>query len=138
MGKLAKFAQIKTFSNVFEFPAAKRGKWRDGFRDETFVSAELACGKGEYTLHLAQQFPDNVYIGMDIKGDRLFSGAKKALDCSLKNVAFVRGFIDHLPQYFAPNELSEIWLTFPDPFVKTRKMKRRLTHPKFYIFTNGA
>ena len=91
----------------------------------------LACGKGEYAVGLARIHPEKNFIGIDIKGNRIWKGAKTALDEGLKNVAFLRTQIDKLADYFAPNEVSEIWITFPDPQLRFSKMKKRLTHPKF-------
>ena len=129
--KLKRFAEIKNFQNVLEYPENMGGKWKDIFNNNAPIVLELACGKGEYTIGLAQLYPVKNFIGVDIKGNRIWVGAKKALDTNLKNVAFLRTQIDKLTDYFAAAEVSEIWITFPDPQLRFSKMKKRLTHPKF-------
>lgn len=129
--KLQRFADIKTFSNVLEYPVNMQGKWRSFFKNDNPVVLELACGRGEYAVALATLFPDQNFIGVDIKGNRMYIGAKKALDSNLTNAAFLRTQIEMLPNYFAANEVEEIWITFPDPQLRTSKAKRRLTHPRF-------
>src|SRR5690606_20510990 len=89
------------------------------------------CGRGEYTLGLAQMHPDKNYIGVDIKGNRMYLGAKKALDQQISNAGFLRTQIETIQAYFAPGEVAEIWITFPDPQLRTSKAKKRLTHPRF-------
>lgn len=109
-----------------------RGNWHaDIFQNEAPIILELACGKGDYSLALAEMYPDNNYIAMDVKGDRLYKGAKEALDDGLENIRFFRAMIDHIENYFAPGEISEIWITFPDPYLAVSKEKKRLTHPRF-------
>jgi tRNA (guanine-N7-)-methyltransferase len=129
--KLKRFGEIKTFSNVLEYPENIKGKWNEFFKNDNEMVLELACGKGEYAIVLAQLYPDKNFIGVDIKGNRLWVGAKFALQNDLKNVAFLRTQIDKLTNYFAPDEVSEIWITFPDPQLRISKAKKRLTHPKF-------
>lgn len=130
--KTERFAAIKTFPNVFEFPDNLRGKWaKDYFKNTNPIVLELACGKGAYTLELARRFKDQNYIGVDLKGERIYIGAKQANEEHLLNVGFVRGFIEHLDIYFAPQEISEMWITFPDPFPRTKQAKHRLTSPNF-------
>lgn len=129
--KLKRFGEIKTFSNVLEYPENIKEKWNEFFENENEIVLELACGKGEYTTGLAQLFPLKNFIGVDIKGNRLWVGAKLALEKRLKNVAFLRTQIDKINNYFAPNEVAEIWITFPDPQLRLSKAKKRLTHPKF-------
>jgi tRNA (guanine-N7-)-methyltransferase len=129
--KLKRFGEIKTFSNVLEYPENIKGKWNEFFKNDNEMVLELACGKGEYAIGLAQLYPDKNFIGVDIKGNRLWVGAKFALQNDLKNVAFLRTQIDKLTNYFAPDEVSEIWITFPDPQLRISKAKKRLTHPKF-------
>ena len=129
--KLIRFAEIKTFPNVLQFPENMKGNWHHHFKNEHPITLELACGKGEYALGLASRFPQKNFIGIDIKGNRLWVGAKKALAVPLKNVAFLRIQIDKITDYFAPGEVDEIWITFPDPQLRFSKMKKRLTHPQF-------
>ena len=129
--KLQRFADIKTFSNVLEYPVNMQGKWSSFFKNDNPVVLELACGRGEYAVALATLFPDQNFIGVDIKGNRMYVGAKKALENNLTNAAFLRTQIEMLPNYFAANEVDEIWITFPDPQLRTSKAKRRLTHPRF-------
>jgi len=92
---------------------------------------ELACGKGDYTLELARRFPERNFIGVDLKGDRIYKGAKIAADEGLSNVRFLRIFIDHIPNYFEKGEIDEIWITFPDPYLNEMKKSKRLTSPVF-------
>lgn len=129
--KLKRFAEIETFSNVLQYPQGMQGKWKDYFANTNPITLELACGKGEYALGLGRLYPLRNFIGVDLKGNRIWAGAKKALSEGLKNVAFVRTHIDKLTDYFAPGEVQEIWLTFPDPQLRTSRAKKRLTHPKF-------
>jgi tRNA (guanine-N7-)-methyltransferase len=129
--KLIRFAEIKTFPNVLQFPENIKGNWHSHFENSHPITLELACGKGEYALGLANLFPQKNNIGIDIKGNRLWVGAKKALTSSLKNVAFLRIQIDKITDYFATAEVDEIWITFPDPQLRFSKMKKRLTHPQF-------
>ncbi|MBK7884770.1 MAG: tRNA (guanosine(46)-N7)-methyltransferase TrmB [Chitinophagaceae bacterium] len=129
--KLERFAAIKTFDNVLEYPANMKGKWKDFFKNNNPVVLELACGRGEYTVGLAGLFPHKNYIGVDIKGNRMFIGAKKCLTENLTNAAFLRTQIEKIPDYFSANEVSDIWITFPDPQLRLSKAKKRLTHPRF-------
>ena len=129
--KLQRFADIKTFSNTLEYPKDMQGKWTSFFKNDHPFILELACGRGEYTLGLAKLFPDKNFIGVDVKGNRMYIGAKKALDTNLSNAAFLRTQIEMLPDYFIKEEVDEIWITFPDPQLRTSKAKRRLTHPRF-------
>jgi tRNA (guanine-N7-)-methyltransferase len=129
--KLLRFAQIKAFENVFEKPNGMQGKWLQHFKNDHPISLELACGRGEYTIGLAAMHPNQNFIGVDIKGNRMYIGAKKALDNSLKNAAFLRAEIEIIPDYFSSAEVDEIWITFPDPQLRISKAKKRLTHPRF-------
>ena len=129
--KLQRFADIKTFSNTLEYPKDMQGKWKYFFKNDHPIILELACGRGEYTLGLAKLFPLQNFIGVDVKGNRMYIGAKKALDTNLSNVAFLRTQIEMLPDYFSKGEVDEIWITFPDPQLRTSKAKKRLTHPRF-------
>ncbi len=129
--KLLRFAQIKTFPNVLEYPKDMPGKWSSFFKKANPLILELACGRGEYTLGLARMHPEQNIIGVDVKGNRMFLGAKKALEEELDNAAFIRTQIEMLAEYFAPGEVDEIWITFPDPQLRTSHAKKRLTHPRF-------
>jgi tRNA (guanine-N7-)-methyltransferase len=129
--KLIRFAEVAEFPNVLQYPQGMKGKWKDHFNNNHPITLELACGKGEYTVGLAQLYPGRNFIGVDVKGNRIWVGAKKALQLELNNVAFIRTQIDKITDYFAQGEVQEIWLTFPDPQLRTSKAKKRLTHPKF-------
>ena len=144
--KLKKFADLAKFENVVENkefvrfnslditqkPHATYGKWnQEKFGNTNPIVLELACGKGEYTVALAQKYPDKNFIGIDIKGNRIWSGAKKALDSNLYNIYFLRTRIELLQCFFAPGEVSEIWITFPDPFLKKSRINNRLTAHRF-------
>lgn len=129
--KLQRFTAIKTFSNVLEYPTGMKGMWKDFFKNKNPVLLELACGRGEYTLGLAQMFPQKNFIGIDVKGNRMYIGAKKCLSENINNAAFLRTQIEKLTEYFNPGEVDEIWLTFPDPHLRTSRAKKRLTHPRF-------
>jgi len=129
--KLIRFNEIKSFPNVLEYPDNMKGTWNDFFKNNNPITLELACGKGEYALGLARLYPDRNFIGIDIKGNRIWRGAKTALDEQLNNVAFLRSQIDKLADYFSENEVAEIWITFPDPQLRLSRMKKRLTHPRF-------
>jgi tRNA (guanine-N7-)-methyltransferase len=129
--KLIRFAEIETFPNVLQHPQNVAGTWNKFFINNNLIVLELACGKGEYTLGLSHLYPDKNFIGVDIKGNRLWVGAKKALQQKLENVAFLRIQIDEINEYFGSGEVSEIWITFPDPQLRISKSKKRLTHPKF-------
>ncbi|HEX2608638.1 MAG TPA: tRNA (guanosine(46)-N7)-methyltransferase TrmB [Flavisolibacter sp.] len=129
--KLVRFAELKTFTNVLQNPEASSGEWHRFFENTNPIVLELACGKGEYTIGLAHQYPNKNFIGVDLKGNRLWVGAKKATQHLLKNVAFLRIQIDRINEFFATEEIDEIWITFPDPQLRVSKAKKRLTHPKF-------
>ena len=129
--KLIRFAEILEFPNVLQYPQGMQGKWAEHFGNSHPITLELACGKGEYTLGLAAMYPGRNFIGVDLKGNRIWVGAKKALQQGLPNVAFLRTHIDKITDYFAPGEVKEIWITFPDPQLRHRDIKKRLTHPKY-------
>jgi tRNA (guanine-N7-)-methyltransferase len=116
---------------VLQFPENTAGNWAAFFKNNNPITLELACGKGEYALGLGRLYPDRNFIGIDIKGNRIWVGAKKALQEGLQNVAFMRTQIDQVAAYFSTNEVAEIWITFPDPQLRFSKAKKRLTHPKF-------
>ena len=119
--KLVRFAELKTFSNVLQYPQNISGKWNSFFKNEHSLILELACGKGEYALGLAQLYPDKNFIGVDLKGNRIWVGAKKALQQNLSNVAFLRIQIDKIAEFFKREEVEEIWITFPDPQLRISK-----------------
>ncbi len=137
--KLKKFADMESFSHVFQLsfnelragtPFSMKGKWNEQFfKNEHPIVLELGCGKGEYTLGLARVFPDKNFIGIDIKGARMWTGATEALDKKMGNVAFLRTKIEMLTHFFAPDEVAEIWITFPDPQMK--KLTKRMTATNF-------
>jgi len=108
-----------------------KGKWKEFFGNDNPIVLELGCGKGEYSVGLANAFPDKNFIGVDIKGARFWFGAKEAIEKNLNNVAFLRTQIELIDNLFAENEVSEIWITFPDPQIKYRRTKHRLTNPEF-------
>lgn len=136
--KLKKFREMETLPNVLQYPFGvlhekgfpMKGRWNeDYFHNSAPIVLELGCGKGEYTVGLARRFPDKNYIGIDIKGARMWTGARQAHQEGLQNVAFLRTGIELLPAFFAPGEVSEIWITFPDPQMK--KVRKRLTSTTF-------
>jgi tRNA (guanine-N7-)-methyltransferase len=132
--KLKRFAAIKTFANVHEpvmgEPFAFKGKWRqDVFGNTNPIILELGCGKGEYAVGMGRHYPDQNFIGVDLKGNRIYIGAKEALETNLKNVAFLRTRIDFILDYFEVGEVDEIWLTFSDP--QPQKARKRLSSPIF-------
>ena len=131
--KLIRFAAIKTFANVLQNPEGMPGKWGEYFENNNSLTLELACGKGEYSVGLGILHPERNFLGVDIKGNRIYIGARKALEKGLKNVAFLRTDIGKLRDYFKPQEVSEIWIIFPDPFLREGKAKKRLTHPRFLL-----
>lgn len=134
--KLERFKEIEERSNVIE-PTKEiyhyvKGKWnKDIFQNESPLTIELACGRGEYTVGLAKLFPDNNYIGVDIKGERIWKGSSQAKEANLNNVAFLRTMILLIENFFEEREVNEIWITFPDPRPRKRDIKRRLTSPRF-------
>ena len=137
-GKLAKFADMATYDNVFQYPYGSlehadfplRGRWREEyFHNDHPIILELGCGKGEYTVGLGKLFPDCNFIGVDIKGARMWTGATEAVRTGMKNVAFLRTNIEIIDRFFAENEVQEIWLTFSDPQMKNPR--KRLTSTYF-------
>lgn len=136
--KLKRFRENETFANVMQ-PSREevlsgfsmKGKWTTFFKNNNPIILELGCGKGEYTIALARKNPNFNYIGIDIKGARFWRGAKTALEENLSNVAFLRTQIELIDNCFAENEVSQIWITFPDPQIKYKRMKHRLTNPDF-------
>ena len=132
--KLRRFAEISTFSNVVQLDAGKlyKGRWAsEFFKNDNPIVLELACGKGEYTVNLGRLFPQKNFIGIDYKGNRIWRGAKTALEDGVSNVGFLRIQIETLLDYFAGTEIDEIWITFPDPQPQISREKKRLTSPRF-------
>lgn len=135
--KLARFADVAKFENCIEVPNAYavkdfflKGKWAaEHFKNDRPITLELACGKGEYSLNLGEMYPDRNFIGLDIKGNRLWKGAKAARDKGLENVAYLRTRIDHIANLFGEKEVDEIWIIFPDP--QPIKERKRLTSPLY-------
>jgi len=127
--KLIKFQAIDTYSNVLQYPENMKGNWNKFFKNDNPITLELACGKGEYSVGLGREHKDRNFIGVDIKGNRIYRGATTALAEGLTNVSFLRIHIGQITEYYAPGEVGEIWIIFPDPFLK--KAKNRLTHPRF-------
>ena len=130
--KLQQFAEYTSFPNTFDFAREMKGIWNaEYFNNNHPITIELGCGKGEYSVALAQAFPERNFIGIDIKSNRMWRGAKTAIENNLTNVAFMRASIHLIEEFFDNNEVSEIWITFPDPFPKDKHDKHRLTHPRF-------
>jgi len=130
--KRKKMAELASFPNAFESQDDIGNTWhRKFFGNDQPVTVELACGWGEYTLALAQKFPERNFVGVDIKGARLWKGAKWALQHNIRNAAFLRCYVDQLPDYFSPGTVEEIWITFPDPHPKRGKANKRLTSPRY-------
>ncbi len=136
--KLIRFAENKTFANVIQPTREEvingfghKGKWNDFFENKNPIILELGCGKGEYTVELARRNPNKNFIGIDIKGARFWRGAKTALEDKLSNAVFLRSQIELIDHLFAENEVSEIWITFPDPQIKYKRTKHRLTNIDF-------
>ena len=130
--KLRRFAEYASFPNTFDFEYDKKGRWcADVFGNNHPLVLELGCGKGEYTVALAREFPHQNFMGIDIKSNRMWKGAGIALEENLTNAAFLRLVMHKIAEAFAPSEADELWITFPDPFPKLRHAKHRLTHPRF-------
>ncbi len=137
--KLEKFDEYKTLPNCFTFlfndlqnGFELKGNWKKTvFKNENPIVLELGCGKGEYSVGLAKQHKEKNYIGIDIKSNRIWSGATEAADLRLENIAFLRTRIDFIDYCFAQNEVDEIWITFPDPQPQSTRARKRLTHPLF-------
>ncbi len=139
--KLQRFEEMKSFDRLFQYPHSRlhelpplKGNWnKDVFRRKAPIVVELGCGRGEYTIALSKNHPEKNYIGIDIKGARLWRGAKTGHEENLQHVAFVRTSIECLNSFFDRGELDEIWITFPDPQPTLQREKRRLTHPDFLV-----
>lgn len=141
--KLKKFAENETFENLFQpsFDDVWRkdhpikGKWNTSFfKNDNPIVLELGCGKGEYTVNLAKMYPNKNFIGVDIKGARLWTGAKDATEKQMENVAFVRTRIENIVSFFDKDEVSEIWITFPDPQPRPAKARKRLSSSRFLTY----
>ena len=136
--KLKRFQENETFPNVIQPTREEvihnfsyKGKWHSFFKNDNPVIVELGCGKGEYTVALAKQNPDKNFIGIDIKGARFWRGAKTAVEDNIPNVAFIRTQIELVEYIFAKGEVAEIWITFPDPQIKYKRTKHRMTNTVF-------
>ena len=138
--KLKKFAEVSAFNNCFflSFENSKaeglplKGKWhKEYFKNNNPIVLELGCGKGEYTVGLAKRFPQKNFIGVDIKGNRIWTGAKTAIESNMNNVAFIRTRIDFIESCFSDHEVDEIWITFPDPQPQKTRVRNRLTNMMF-------
>lgn len=138
--KLQRFAENETFSNViqpnfeeiFQKDYSLKNNWNSTYwKNENPIVLELGCGKGEYTVALAEKFPQKNFIGIDIKGARFWRGAKTAIEKGFANVAFLRTRIEFISSFFGKNEIDEIWITFPDPQLREKRAKKRLTSPRF-------
>ena len=137
--KLRKFSQMAEYPNVFQptFEELKsgfsiQGKWKSKvFKNNNPLVVELGCGKGEYSLGLAKKYPKKNFLGIDVKGARMWKGARDAVHECISNVAFLRTRIEFIEYCFAKSEVDEIWITFPDPQIKKKRAKNRLTHPVF-------
>ncbi len=138
--KLKRFNENKTFQNVIEPTRDEvlnnslgyKGEWREKFfKNQNPIVLELGCGKGEYTVGLAEKFPEKNFIGIDIKGARFWRGAKTALENNMQNVCFIRTQIELVDHIFDTAEIDEIWITFPDPQIKYKRTKHRMTNHEF-------
>lgn len=137
--KLQSFAELETFDHVIQqvfreedFDHPLKGNWsKTFFKNDQPITLELGCGKGEYTVALGKKHPDRNYIGIDLKGSRIWRGAKTALEDGMDNVGFIRTQIDRITNFFAPGEIDEIWITFPDPQMQKTRTRKRLTSPEF-------
>ena len=150
--KLQRFAAIASFKNVFQHIQHRKqiedfvlkGQWENYFNNKNPIVLELGCGKGEYTIGLAEEYPNKNFIGIDLKGNRIWRGAQTALDNNMTNVAFLRMRIENIATAFSENEISEIWITFPDPQPQISREKKRLTAVPFlqeyskFLHQNGV
>lgn len=126
---------METFKNVFQFDPVHKGQWnKNYFKNDHPIVLELGCGRGEYTVNLAQVFPEKNFIGIDIKGARIWRGAKTAIEEQMDNVAFLRIQIESILDYFNAGEISEIWITFPDPQPQISRERKRLTSDRFLAY----
>lgn len=133
--KLKRFKEIAEFANVFELEPIHKGAWaKNYFKNDHPIVLELGCGRGEYTVNLAEQYPSKNFIGIDIKGARIWRGAKTALENKMQNVAFLRIEIESILAHFDPAEIAEIWITFPDPQPQISRERKRLTSNRFLAY----
>lgn len=128
--KAIRLAEVHNLPNVFTEEHIKEGTWRGQYPDSPII-LELGCGTGAYTIALAERFPEKLVIGMDYQGERIWLASTETTSKNVPNAIFFNAHADHLTEYFRPHELSEIWITFPDPHPKKRNIKKRLTAPKF-------
>jgi tRNA (guanine-N7-)-methyltransferase len=130
--KTERVAELYTFPNVFQSPENIKGHWNEVFfKNENPITIEVGCGRGEYTVSLGRKYPDRNFIGLDIKGPRLWRGAKTFIEEEMPNGAFIRTLIETITDYFMPEEVSEIWVTFPDPQPKPSREGKRLVSERF-------
>lgn len=129
--KLIRFRAIDQYENVLQYPEGMKDKWAEFFGNDNPITLELACGKGEYSVNLGRAHKDRNFIGVDIKGNRMYIGATQALNEGLKNVGFLRTHILQIQDYFNKGHVEKIWIIFPDPFLRESKENNRLTHPRF-------
>ena len=130
--KLKRFAELETFTNVFQLNPVHKGNWnKNYFKNNQLIVLELGCGRGEYTVSLAKYFPKKNFIGIDIKGARIWRGAKTGMEEHISNMAFLRIEIEQLEEHFSENEVDEIWITFPDPQPQISRERKRLTSDRF-------
>jgi tRNA (guanine-N7-)-methyltransferase len=136
--KKRKFEEVKGFSNVLEWNTPDvKGKIKKLFKKYNNVVLELGCGKGEYTVQLAKKYPETLFIGIDIQGERIWKGAKDALEKKIANAYFLRIQVENIKEYIPKKSINEIWITFPDPFLRERQSKKRLTSPRFLEIYKG-
>lgn len=130
--KLKRFAELETFTNVFQLKPVHKGNWNANyFKNNQPIVLELGCGRGEYTVSLAKYFPQHNFIGIDIKGARIWRGAKTGMEENIQNMAFLRIEIEQLEEHFGAQEVDEIWITFPDPQPQISRERKRLTYDRF-------
>ncbi len=129
--KLIKFKELNKLTNTIQFDQPDIKNRLANFVVDQDIILELACGKAEYANELAKKYPDKIVIAIDIQGERLWHGAKQAQDNNINNILFLRAQIKNIEQYFKPNSVAEIWITFPDPFPRKSQIKKRLTSPRF-------
>lgn len=132
--KLRRFAELETFTNVFQLNPVHKGNWnKNYFKNNQPIVLELGCGRGEYTVSLAKYFPAKNFIGIDIKGARIWRGAKTGMEENISNMAFLRIEIEQLEEHFEAKEVDEIWITFPDPQPQISRERKRLTYDRFLM-----
>ncbi len=135
--KIKRFEEMKTFSNTFEYPVEIKGRWHsDVFKNSNPIVLELGCGEGEYPIGMSAIFPERNFIGIDLKGSRLWKGARYCIEAKQANAAFIRSRIEVIDTYFEPGEIDEIWITFPDPQPRDKWEKKRLTSGDYLSLYN--